>query len=179
MGKQHALHLLNILEKNYEITADWVGGGFAGIDLACYYGDQNAKRTCRISMNGYIEKLQMKYGHPLPRKSQISPHKHCEVTYGAKEQLTPEEYNIPPPDKEGTKRIQVIVGALLYYAIAVDNKLLVGLSSFGSQQDNATERTNEAINHILDYSVTYPVDGILYRSSNIVLCADSDAVFHN
>ena len=36
-GKQHALHLLKILEQNYEITTNWGGVGFSGIDLACDY----------------------------------------------------------------------------------------------------------------------------------------------
>ena len=61
----------------------------------------------------------------------------------------------------------------------MDNKLLVGLSATGSQQASATQRTNEAINQILAYCATYPLDGILYRSSNMVLCAHSDAGFHN
>ena len=89
-GKQHALHLLKILEQNYEITADWEGKKFAGIVLAWNYDEQHSKRTCRIYMNGYIYKFLMKYGHPRPSKLQISPHKHNEVKYGSKEQLTPE-----------------------------------------------------------------------------------------
>ena len=61
----------------------------------------------------------------------------------------------------------------------MDNKLLVGLSAIGLQQAAATQRTNEAINHILDYCSTYPADGIIYRSSNMVLCTHSDAGFQN
>ena len=61
----------------------------------------------------------------------------------------------------------------------MDNKLLVGLSSIGAQQATTTECTNEAINQLIDYSATYPANGILYRSSDIVLCAHYDAVFHN
>ena len=80
-GNQHTLHLLKILEQNYKITADWEGGKFEGIDLAWDYDDQNYKRTFRMSMNGYIDKLLMQYGHPRPSKSQLSPHKHREVTY--------------------------------------------------------------------------------------------------
>ena len=130
-------------------------------------------------MNGYIEKVLLKYGHPRPSKAQLSPHKHREVIYGAKEKSTHEDDTSMPLDNQGTKRIQGIVGALLYYAREVDNKLLVGLSSIGSQQAAATERTNEAINQILDYCATYPVDGILYCSRDMVLCAHSDAGFHN
>ena len=62
---------------------------------------------------------------------------------------------------------------------AVDNKLLVGLSAIGAQQASATQRTSSAIDQTLDYCATYPADGILYRSSNMVLCAHSDAGFHN
>ena len=101
-------------------------------------------------MDGYITRVLLKYGHPCPSKPQLSLHKHREVVYGAKEQLTPEDDTSPPLDNQGTKRVQVIVGTLVYYARAVDNKLLVGLSSVGSRQAVATQRTNEAINQILD-----------------------------
>ena len=130
-------------------------------------------------MDGYITRVLLKYGKPRPSKPQRSPHKHREVIYGAKEQLTPEDDTTPPLDIQGTKRVQGIVGALLYYARAVDNKLLVGLSAIGSQQAAVTQRTNDAINQIRDYCATYPADGILYRSSDMVLCANSDAGFHN
>ena len=101
-------------------------------------------------MNTYIDKLIIKYGHPQPRKPQLSPHKHREVTYGSKEQLTPEKDTSQALDNKGNKRIQSIVGALLYYARAVDNKLLVSLSAIGAQQAASTQRTNKAINQLLD-----------------------------
>ena len=101
------------------------------------------------------------------------------MIYGAKEQLAPEDDTTLPLESQGTKRVQVIVGALLYYARAVDNKLLVGLSAIGSQQAAATQSTNEAIDQILYYWATYPSGGIIYRSSDMVLCAHSDAGFHN
>ena len=123
--------------------------------------------------------MLLKYGYPIPNKPQLSPHKHQETSYGAKEQLATEDDISPPLDSQGTKRVQGIVSALLYYARAVDNKLLVSLSAIGSQQASATQHTNEAINQILDYCTNYPAEGILYCSSNMVLCAHSDAGFHN
>ena len=71
------------------------------------------------------------------------------------------------------------MGALLYYACAFDKKLLVALSTIGEQQAAATDKTNEAINQLLDYCATYPNDGIVYRSSDIILCAHLDAGFQN
>ena len=130
-------------------------------------------------MDRYITKVLIKYGYPIPNKPQLSPHKHREVIYGAKEQLAPEDDTTPPLDIQGTNRAQGIVGALLYYARAVDNKLLFGLSAIGSQQAAATQRTNEAINKILYYCATYPADGIIYHFSNMFLCTHSDAGFHN
>ena len=122
MGKEHALHLLNTLEQNYEITTDWEGKTFAGIDLTWDYNARHANRTCRISMDRYIAKFLLKYGHPSPNKPQVSPHKHRKVIYGTKEQLAPEYDTTPPLDSQGTKRVQGIVSTLLYYAPAVDNK---------------------------------------------------------
>ena len=66
-------------------------------------------------MDGYIVKVLLKYGHPRPKKPQLSPHKHRNVICIAKEQLSPEDDTTPPLDSQGTKRVQGIVGALLYY----------------------------------------------------------------
>ena len=101
------------------------------------------------------------------------------MIYGAKEKLTPEDDNTPPLDSQGTKRVQGIVGALLYYARAVNNELLVSISDIASQQAAATQRTNDAINQLLDYCATYPANGIIYRYSDMVLCAHSVAGVHN
>ena len=50
-----------------------------------------------------------------------------------------------PLNAAGIKRVQVIVGDLLYYAIAVDNTLLVALNAIGTQQAAATEATAESV----------------------------------
>ena len=121
MGKQHAPHLLKILEHNYEITTYWEEF-FAEIYLAWDYNDKHANQTCCIYMNEYIQKMLLKYGHPRPSEAQLSPHTHCEVIYGAKEQLTHEDDTGPTLDNQGTKRIQSIFDAFLYYAREVDNK---------------------------------------------------------
>ena len=84
VGKEHALHLLKTLDQNYDITTDWEGTKFAEIDLAWDYNARHVNRTCRISMDGYISKVLLKYGYPSSNKPQLSPHKHREVIYGAK-----------------------------------------------------------------------------------------------
>ena len=112
-------------------------------------------------------------------KPQLSPHKHREIQYGAKIQTAIDVDTSPTLDAKGIKRVQQIVGALLYYARAVDNKLLVALNAIGMQQLAATEETDKAISQLLDYVATYPNVGTIYRSSGMVLAAHSDAGFNN
>jgi len=179
VGDQHATHLKEVLKAHYEISEDWEGTKFAGMDLAWTYAPKHSERTCRITIKDYIANMLLRFGHKKPAKPQLSPHKHCEISYGARVQYTHEEAASNPLNEEGVRRIQAIVGAALFYGRAVDNKLLVALNSIGTQQASATEATNEAIKQVLDYMSTYPDDGILYRVSNMVLAAHSDAGFNN
>ena len=48
------------------------------------------------------------------------------------------KYTIPPLNEKVIKRIQGNVGVLLYVGSAVNNKLLVALSTIGAQQAAAT-----------------------------------------
>ncbi len=68
---------------------------------------------------------------------------------------------------------------LLYYARAVDNKLLVALSAIAARQSYATMAIEQAVHLLLDYVTTYPSDGIIYQSSDMILCAHADAGFLN
>ncbi len=61
----------------------------------------------------------------------------------------------------------------------MDNKLLVALSTIAAQQSCATIATKQAVHLLLDYVATYPSDGIIYQTSDMVLCAHSNAGFLN
>ena len=90
-----------------------------------------------------------------------------------------DEDTSPLLDAKGIKRVQLIVGSLLYYASAADNTLLVALNAIGMQQSAAMEQTEKAISQLLDYVPTYPNDGTIYSSSSMVLASHSDAGFNN
>jgi hypothetical protein len=128
-------------------------------------------------MDNYINDLLLIYNHPKPHKPQHSPHAHHKIIYGAKEQLVPEEDTSPPLDATGVKRIQGIIGSLLYYVQAVDNKLPCMLSIISSQQAKATMNTAKAIHQLLGYVATYPADRVTYRASSMVLAVHSDASY--
>ena len=101
--------------------------------------------------------------------------KHRPINYGATQQLLQPTDTRPPLNEKGIKRIQGIVGALLYVGRTVNKKLLVALSAIVSQQASATDNTASAIEQLLDYVATYPNDGILFRKSNMILAAHADA----
>ena len=128
-------------------------------------------------MDGYILDLRNKYGHLTRKKPQYSPHKHRPIDYVAQQKIVQPTDTSPPLNYKGIKRVQGIVGDLLYVGRAVNNKLLVALSDIGSQQGGSTEESADAIEQLLDYVATYPDDGILYRKSDMILAAHSDAGF--
>ena len=130
-------------------------------------------------MDAYITNRRVKFNHADPKKPQHSPYKHAPIIYGAKIQYAAKADDSAPLDKAGILRVQSIVGALLFYGCAVNNKLLVALSELGQQQASATEANNGAITQLLDYVATYPSDGISYRSRGMVLSAHSDAAYLN
>ena len=112
-GRQHAEHLHAALSEHYEVTTDWTGTKFSGIDLKWDY----SKRTCHLTMDGYIQDFHTRFGHPNPIKPQHSPHKHREIVYGAKAQIIANDIDDSPPlDAAGIKKVQGIVGCILYYA---------------------------------------------------------------
>ena len=152
---------------------------FAVIDLRWNFEDRHSECTFRLSMNDYIGDLLFREGHKAPAKTQLSPYQHREIVYGAKQHLAPDNDNYPRFDKAGIKRMQQIVGALLYYARAVDNNLLVALSVIGSQQAAATANAATDVHHLLDYLATYPSDGLVFRASGMALAAHAYAGFNN
>ena len=174
VDKADAEHLLAALRSHYDISTDWSGTKFSGMDLKWDY----TARTCRATMDGYIAAVRARYKHPTPTKPEHSPHLHREIVYGAKEQYATTNVDTTPPlDDDGIKWCQGVTGSLLFYARAVDNKLLMTLSAIASSQAAATENTKSEINKLLDYCATHPSDGITYRASNMVLAAHSDASF--
>ena len=134
VGDHHLLHLRTVITTHYTITDDLGRKCFSSIYLKWNYTKIHSQRICRLSMDSYIANLILKYGHKAPAKPQLSPHRHREINYGSKEQLVEEEDTIHKLNNEVIKRVQAIVGALLYYAREVHNRLLVGLIAIGAQQ---------------------------------------------
>ena len=130
-------------------------------------------------MDGYILELINKYRHMTPKKPEYSPHKQQPINYGATHQIVQTTDTSPTLNEKVIKRVQGIVGALLYVGRAVNNKFLVALISIGAQQAAAIEETSAAIEQFLYCVATYPNNGIIFRKSNMILVVHADAGFLN
>ena len=129
-GKHNADHLTNVLCALYTITVDQTGSLYCGLSLAWYYG----RGHVNISMPNYIKQALHKFKHPLAPKPEDAPHKQDQPKCGAKQQLTDAEDDSPVLTPSDITHIQTVVGTLLYYAITVDNTMLVALGNMASLQ---------------------------------------------
>ena len=86
-------------------------------------------------MPGYIATALTKYQHPTPTVPQDAPYKAATIQYDNKVQRV-ETDTSAPLSAEKIKRVQDIVGTLLYYTRAVDPTLQPALSTL--HRDNPT-----------------------------------------
>jgi hypothetical protein len=128
--KEDAEHLIASIKATYRLTKDWTGNLYCGITLDLDY----ANCTVDISMPGYIRKKLQEYNHVLPGQLQACPYTPAPKKFGAQAQTPLEVDSSPQLDTKGIKRVQQIVGSILYYARAVDIMVLMALSAIAVEQ---------------------------------------------
>jgi hypothetical protein len=92
-------------------------------------------------MPGYIKNVLHKFQHIIPKKPQHAPHPWNAPVYGATQQYADDEDSTPKLEASSTKKVQEIVGSLLYYALALDNTMLVALGDLAAAQSQPTSAT--------------------------------------
>ena len=173
VGKEHADHLIACIKEKYQLTEDWTGDLYCGINLEWDY----RKRTLDISMPGYVKRQLLKYKHIVAPRPQHCPYSPEPRKYGSEAQAPPPPDTTRTLDKEEIKKIQRIVGSILYYARAVDMTVLMALSTIASEQTTGTERTMEKAIQVLDYLATHPNAKVKFRASDMVMNIHSDASY--
>jgi len=173
VGKEHANHLIDCLKKTYKLTEDWTGSLYCGITLEWNYTD----RYVDISMPGYIKAKLQEYEHTMPDRIQTCPYSPEPVTYGAKAQAPLAPDTSPELDAKGIKKVQKIVGSILYYARAVDMTVLIALSSIAIEQTRATTKTMSRCTQLLDYLASNANAKIRFYASDMILNIHSDASY--
>lgn len=73
-------HLIEALKAKYIISIDQTGAKYCGMTLEWDY----ERRTCDISMPGYIERTLSRFQHPTPIRAEHAPHPWTKLEYGAR-----------------------------------------------------------------------------------------------
>eukprot|EP00957_Ditylum_brightwellii_P013544 1020993-Ditylum_brightwellii.AAC.1 len=81
-------------------------------------------------MPGYIATQHKKFNYPDPARPQHCPYPPPPKFFGKDAQLLPTPDTTPAISPEWMKRIQQIVGALLYYSGSVNSTINKALNSF-------------------------------------------------
>ena len=119
VGVEHTKHLVQTLTPHCDITVDWFGAKFLGIDLEW----DCRKGAVRLSMKGHIAKVLKHFQHTPACKPNHSPHAHNEPTHGQIIQCVQVPDQSPTLSSEDMTTLQAITGTLLFYTRAVDNKI--------------------------------------------------------
>ena len=171
--------LIAILKKWYEISEDWAGTTYCGLTLTWHYSMSKATRWMDLTMPGYIQQCLHKFKHPKPRRPRYSPHPSPLSQFGTATQLLAptDESSSLGTDKQ--TRLQQIVGSLLFFARAVDNKILKALNAIARKTGSATELTAKWTTQLLNYMATHPTAKLWYWAIDMILKGHSDASYLN
>ena len=128
-------------------------------------------------MPGYIKKKLQEYKHVMTSKIQTTPYTPAPKQFGSESQRPLPPDASPFLDKKGIKRVQQIVGSILYYAHAVDMTVLMALSSIAIEQTKATERTMTRCTQLLDYLAHHSEAKVRFYASDMIMNIHSDASY--
>ena len=173
VGKEHAEHLLGVIQKHYKCSKEWDGKRYIGITLDWDYD----RRKVHLSMPGYVKTALTELGHQPPEHRQDQPHRHVPPNYGAKAQYAAPDDDTPLLDKAAASRIRKITGKFLYIGRAVDGTLLTPLSAIASNQSNPTADTSAKATQFLDYVSSQEEAVLTYSASEMILATHSDASY--
>ena len=173
VGKQHAAHLISILEEHYTISQDYNGARYFGMDIDWEY----TNRELHLSMLSYVQDALTRFRHAHTRKFQDQPYPHVKPTYGAKAQYATDADPSPLLTPSQKKFVQEVTGTFLYYVRSIDATMLPALVTIATQQSAPTENTMHKVNKFIDYAETHPNAIITYCASNMIMAAHSDASY--
>jgi hypothetical protein len=113
----------------------------------------------------HAQKIQMCPYLPEPKK------------FGTEAQAPLPHDSTPKLDANGIKRVQKIVGSILYYSRAVNMTVLIALSTIAVEQTKATEKTMAQCTQLLDYLSGHVDAKVRFHASDMILNIHSDASY--
>jgi hypothetical protein len=127
-------------------------------------------------MPGYVSNVLSKFQHDAPKHPQHTPLLYVTPVYGAKTQYDTTD-ETPPLTAQQCLTIQKVKGSVLYYTRAVDPTVLMPLNDTATEQTKGTEKTQAAMNRMLDYLATHLDAAVRYHASGMILNIHSDASY--
>jgi hypothetical protein len=164
-----------MLKQDHNITIDWKATECIGLTIEWDFNNNQVHRH----IPGYFDKALICFKHEAPKKKQNSPHPHVCPNYGAKEQYTKVEEDLPPLNKDDMKYTQAVVGTLLYYGRAVDSTILPAFSAIATKQAKPTAKMMARVKQLLDYCALQEEAIMTFKASNMVLQVHSNAGYAN
>lgn len=172
--KADVLHLIACLEELYTLRVDWSGTKFVGFVI---HHDRR-RRIITMQMPDYIPNAVRRFGiHPDTYAD--NPGEHVPVYHrgAAAHEIPPDDTSPVLVSQAKIKRIQEIVGVVLYYARAVDPTLLTATSKVSSKQACPTEKVAQAAERLLKFAARRPKATIVFHASDMRLITHSDASY--
>ena len=171
-NNDNAQHFIETLNKLYVIKVDMEASKYLGFHIK--FDDDNSSVT--FSMPNYIPKVLARFFPNQIVKGAKSPALYVPPTYGKGDQISDQD-NSPTLNKAGVKRLQEIVGSMLFYARAIDCTMLTAVNHLASLQSNPTQKVMEAAHRLLMYAAAYPRNEIKFMACGMVLHVQSDASY--
>ena len=118
-------------------------------------------------MPAYIAKVLERFA-PSKQSGAPSPSIYTPPSYGAKTQLATKDTSLVLTQVEA-KRIQEIVGSLLFYARGVDPTILPTVNLLASLQSSPTQNVTDIADQLLLYCSRYPNNELVYHACDLTL----------
>jgi hypothetical protein len=172
--KAAAEHLVTAFKDSqeiYDIKIDWTGAKYIGFTVQF----NHLLKTVTLSMPAYIAKVLERFAPEL-RQGVASPSIYTPPSYGAHTQ-SPTQDTLDALIPKAAKRIQEIVGSLLFYARGVDITLLPTVNLLASLQSSPTQQVEDIADRLLQYCARYPNNGLVYHTCDMTLFIQADASY--
>lgn len=169
--KTDADYLIQILQKEYELTIDWVGKLYLGMTIDL--DRSNKEHTITLSMPGYIQRLLHRLDLGPYKTNTNSPMQYN--SHWNKEEINPENNDYICAEK--VHLLKMGVGGFLYYARAIGYDYMTTVCKFSSKQAKPTLAVWEEFLHFLNYAHTWSESKLVFKASDMILILDADVSY--
>jgi hypothetical protein len=131
-----------------------------------------------MSMPGYIEWALLRFKHvPTTKLPEHSPYPWQRPNYGANTQFATLPNSTPALDTADKTRILEVLGALLFYARAIDSTMLTAIGELATEQSQATTTTMTKLAQLLNYCASHPDAIVRFTARDMILAVESKALY--